>query len=353
MADTAPEDRSSFTIVGAGAIGGIVGAHLIEAGHQVSFVEVNPQHVAAVRTNGLRISGARELTVHPPISTPAEVRGPLERVLLAVKSRHTEEALEFIAPALAPDSYVLSLQNGLEEYKIARAVGQKRTLGAFLTFGGHYREPGEVVYGGQGTFRIGELDGHDSERLHTLQRSLSALQEVEISDNIFGYLWAKMALGAVYFATALVSADVPDILEQERYRELFANLAAEVVAVAEAAGVTPESFDGFDPKVFRFGSPRDPTKVQAAWDAQRAYWNSHVQRRTGVWRDLAIHQRKTEVDELVGAVVRNGEAHGVEVPRVRTVVELVHQVENGERELGWDNLDALCEADDRAGALLK
>lgn len=334
-------EQISFTIVGAGAIGSIVGAHLLEAGYHVTFVETNEAHIEAVRAKGLTISGALEFIVHPTILMPSEVQGPLQRVLLAVKSRHTEKAVSSIAPHLASDGYVLSLQNGLEEYKIAKAVGDERTIGAFLTFGGHYSQPGEVVYGGQGTFRIGELHGQQTERVERLQKALSVLQPVDITNNIFGYLWGKMALGAIYFATALVNADVPDLLEENKYRELFANIAAEVVAVAEAVGVRVEGFDGFDPKVFRFGTPRIPKETEAAWEAQRAYWQGHVQRRTGVWRDLAVHKRKTEVDELIGTIARTAESHGVSVPRVQAIVKLVHEIESGARDLGTHNLEEL------------
>ena len=85
--------------------------------------------------------------------TPAEAPDELRTVLLAVKSRHTSDALATIAPRLAGDGVVVSLQNGLEEYRIAAAVGAERTIGALLTFGGHYAEPGRIVYGGPGSFR--------------------------------------------------------------------------------------------------------------------------------------------------------------------------------------------------------
>jgi 2-dehydropantoate 2-reductase len=344
------EGAARYTIVGAGAIGGILGVHLIEAGFEVTFVEENREHVEAIRSKGLKVSGARELTVKAHALTPDEVREPLQRVLLAVKSRHTEQAMEVVGPALAPDGYVVSLQNGLEEYKIARAVGAARTIGAFLTFGGHDLKPGEVVYGGTGSFRIGELDGGLTTRIERLREDLASLQEVEISTNIFGYLWSKMALGAIYFATALVSEDVPDQMEDARYRELFANLAGEVVEVAETAGVELESFDGFDPKVFRFGSPRHSPEMSAAWEAQRAYWLRHTQRRTGVWRDLAVHKRRTEIDGLIGAVMRMAEERGVQVPRLRGLVRLVERVERAESKLGRENLDRLIAIDDDVAA---
>jgi 2-dehydropantoate 2-reductase len=333
---------NGFTIVGAGAIGAIVGVHLMRAGHGVAYIETNRAHVAAIRDGGLRLTGALDAVVRPQVMLPEEAP-PLRQVLLAVKSRHTEDALATIAPLLAPDGYVVSLQNGLEEYKIARAVGRARTIGAFLTFGGHYREPGLVVYGGPGSFRIGELDGRTTPRLEALRAAFMSLQPVEITPNIFGCLWAKMSLGAIYNATALVSADVTEQYGHAHYRALFARLCGEVVAVADAAGVRCEPFDGFDPAVFRPGAAADEAAIAASWDGQRRYWNRHGPgaQRTGVWRDLAIHKRKTEIDEMIGAVRKVAREHAVATPLLDALTAMVHEVEDGKRELGYHNLDAL------------
>ncbi len=339
-----------FTIVGAGAIGGIVGVNLIRTGHDVSFIESNRPHVEAIRAGGLHLGGALEMTVRAPILLPEEATAPLGRVLLAVKARHTEQALQPLAHLLTPAGYVVSLQNGLEEYKIAAMVGEARTIGAFLTFGGHYRAPGEIVYGGPGSFRLGELDGSNTPRLDELRDALAAVQPVEITANIFGFLWGKMALGAIYFATALVSADVPAIYARESFRIAFGSLAAEVVMVAEASGVAVEAFDGFDPNAFRFGGPPNPAGIAASWDGQRRYWGRHPGARTGVWRDLATHKRPTEVEEQVGTIVRLAARHGIAVPRLIALVRMIHEAENGMRELGWHNLDELVALDLRLRA---
>jgi 2-dehydropantoate 2-reductase len=333
-----------FTIVGAGAIGAIIGCHLAASGHGVEFIETNEPHIEAIKTSGLRLSGAADLVLNPKVSRPGEMRGPLTNVLLAVKARHTEDAMAPIAPLLAKDGFVVSLQNGLEEYKIADRVGAARTVGASLTFGGHYRAPGDVVYGGPASFRIGELDGSITPRLHALQAAFSALQPVEITGNIFGFLWAKMALGAVYFGTALVSADVPDIYARADYRVMLGGLAGEVVRVAEAGGVCVEALDGFDPKVFRLDGPQDPAAIQASWDGQRHYWSRHTGGRTGIWRDLAQHHRPTEVNEQVGSVVSIARSRGIAVPRLEALAVLIHAAEAG-RPLGWENLDELTALD--------
>src|SRR5437763_954724 len=116
-----------LTIVGAGAIGGVTGAHLIQAGHEVTFVDLDAEHVAAINRQGLRIEGIRgEFTVPARAITPDEPRGPLGTVVLAVKAMHTEAACRQLLPLLTADSYIISLQNGLNEETIAKVVGPER-----------------------------------------------------------------------------------------------------------------------------------------------------------------------------------------------------------------------------------
>jgi len=332
---------SAFVIVGAGAIGAIVGAALAGAGHQVRFIEANRAHVDAVRTGGLRLSGCRQARLDVPIATPEEADWPLRQVLLAVKSPHTLEALQPLAGRLAPDGFVVSLQNGLEEYRIAELIGAQRTIGAFLTFGGHYKAPGEIVFGGPGAFRIGEIDGATTPRIVALQQALSALQPVEVTDNIFGFLWSKIVLSAVYLATATTDSDVTDLYAVPRYRDLFGALAGEVVAVADAKGIRLEVFDGFDAAVFRTGAAAEQGAIAATWDGQNRYWNAHESKRTGIWRDLAIHKRKTEVDRLIGPVIEIGRERGVATPGLSRLVAVVKEIEDGRRPLGLHNLDAI------------
>jgi len=332
---------SEFVIVGAGAIGAIVGVALIEAGHDVRFIDSNRDHVEAVRAHGLRLSGHRQARVAAPIGTPEQVDWPLRQVLLAVKSRHTVEALRPLANRLARDGFVVSLQNGLEEYRIADLIGASRTVGAFLTFGGHYKAPGEIVFGGPGTFRVGEMDGATTPRIVALQKAFSALQPVEVTDNIFGFLWSKIVLSAIYFATATTYSDVTDLYAVARHRDLFGRLAGEVVAVAEAKGVRLEAFDGFDATAFRPGATPDQAAIAAAWEGQNRYWMSHESKRTGIWRDLAIHKRKTEADRLIAPVIEIAREAGIATPRIARLVAVVNEIENGQRPLAVENLSVL------------
>jgi 2-dehydropantoate 2-reductase len=335
------------TVVGAGGIGGPLGAHLIQAGHEVTFVESNRAHLEAMRERGLHVTGHADLRVRPAaVIAPEELADLTAPVLLAVKSKDTEMALRSIAPRLGPDAYVVSLQNGLEEYKIAAAVGAERTVGAFLTFGGNFAGPGEVVYGGPGSFYLGEIDGRRSRRVEELADVLGVFHPVGVTGNIFGYLWAKGALGCFYFATALVDEDVPDLIARREYRPLFGALVAEAVTVARAEGIRCEQVDGFNPNSFQDG---EATRVEQSWQAQERYWAAHVQKRTGVWRDLAIHQRQTEVDHIITPILIRGRDRGLNLPLLERLVEQVREAETGRRALGLANLDDLRDRLGKAG----
>jgi 2-dehydropantoate 2-reductase len=331
----------AFTIVGAGAVGAICGVHLASAGQAVRFIETNPAHLAAVRANGLHLSGHVEARICPVILSPEEVRGPLGTVLLAVKARDTEAALAPLLPLLAEDGCVVSLQNGLEEDRIAGLAGAPRTIGAFLTFGGHWRAPGEVVFGGPGTFRIGELDGDITPRLLALRDALGAVQEVEATPNIRGFLWGKLALLAIYFATAITDSDVPALYAVPRWRVLLGRLAGEVVRVAEAEGVRLEAFDGFDAAAFGPDGARDATRVANSWNGQLRYWTRHSGRRTGIWRDLAVHRRRTELDQLIQPVLDRAASRDLLVPGLSRLAGLVRAIEAGRLAQSEDNLAAI------------
>ncbi|MBJ7576289.1 ketopantoate reductase family protein [Devosia sp. MC532] len=329
----------SILVVGAGAIGAIAGVHLIEQGHTVDLVDANAAHVAAVRANGLRLSGVRDVTVPANIMLPEDVSGRYDIILLAVKAPHTASTLDMVKRVLAADGCVVSLQNGLEEYRIADAVGADRTIGGYLTFGGFFVEPGHIKNGGSGSFKIGEVDGQITDRIKELGELLAPVHKVDITDNIFGYLWAKMALGAVYFGTAIADMDVVDVYQRPKARAVLAKICAEVTAVADAKGIRIENSDGFDPKAFRAGGT--DSEMQASWDAQTRYWNSHDNRRTGVWRDLATFKRPTEVDFQVLPVIEIGEQLGVPTPWLRALRNAVKAVEAGDAELGIALLEAL------------
>jgi 2-dehydropantoate 2-reductase len=333
-----------ITVVGAGAIGATVGAHLVRAGEHVRFVDADGDHVAAMRRDGLTIEGFQptfSVQVEDAL-TPAELAaaGPvLDIVLLAVKAQHTRPALDGIADLLGPQSYVVSMQNGLCERDIAERIGAARTVGCLVNFAADYLKPGVISYGGLGTVRLGELDGTVSERVQALCSTLQAWGPVEVTHNIWGYLWAKLGYANMMFATAMSDAPAGQTIGD--YRQLMVDLAAEVYEVADLEGVRPEPFDGIEPALYYPPATRSWPDINAAFDGFVERSRTNLKKRTGIWRDLAVRNRPTEVDEQVGRVVDLGRSHGLPMTLTTLVVRMIHELERGERERGRANLEEL------------
>jgi 2-dehydropantoate 2-reductase len=327
-------------IIGAGAIGGTVGGYLARAGVPVTFVDRDRAHVEAMRREGLTIDAPDEtFSVAVDARLPEELKAPQHLVLLAVKTQDTEGAARLAAPLLARDGMAVSLQNGLCERVIADIVGPARTMGAFVNFSADLVAPGRVRFFGPGDLFVGEIDGSVTTRVRDLARMLSAWGRVEVTDNIWGYLWSKLAYGAMLYATALVDADQADIIG--RYRPLMIDLATETCEVALREGVRLLGFHGFEPDLYLPRDRRDPMRIHGATNEMLDYMRHHQKPRSGIWRDIAVKHRRTDVDHSIGLVARIGAKHGLDLPLTRRLIALVHEVEEGVRPMAFENIELL------------
>ena len=327
-------------IWGAGAIGGVLGAYLARAGQAVRMVDIEADHVAAMRA-GLAIEGPVEAFTQPlDAVTPTQVRGQYGRIILAVKAHHTEGALDQLAAHLSPAGFVLSAQNGLNERVIANRVGAARTMGCFVNFGADWLAPGRILYGNRAAVAVGELDGAMTPRLARMHALLRIVEpEAVMTDNIWGYLWGKMGYGALLFATALTDDSMADAMARPAHFAVFRALGAEVMALAAAQGIRPVGFNGFDPAAFAPGG--DPAASIAAMVAHN---RKTAKTHSGIWRDLAVRKRKTEVDAQIGPMLGIGAQLGVPVPALTRLVALIHDIEAGRRGQSVATLDALVPA---------
>ncbi len=332
---------------GAGAIGGTAGAFLARAGHDVTFVDVEAGHVAAIRdpARGLRITGPVErVHVVAPAFTPAELSGEWARILLCVKAQHTEAASRALLAHLAPEGCVVSLQNGLCEEIIAGVVGAARTIGAFINYGADWEGPGEILFGNRGAFVLGELDGRITARLEALHALVRDGFEpgAIMTEDIRSYLWGKLGYASLLFAQALGQLGIADCLARPELLPLWRALAGEVHAVAASLGVAQRGFNGFDPQAFAPGASEAQARDAVA--AMVAFNRPNAKTHSGVWRDLAVRRRRTEVDVQIAPVVATGAAHGVTCPRNARLVAMIHEVEAGTRAMRDDNLLELLRA---------
>jgi 2-dehydropantoate 2-reductase len=330
------------TIIGAGAIGGVIGAYLAKAGSEVEFVDINEEHVKAMKKNGLTIR-EKESTFTVPVKAYTmkelvEKNEPLEEVFLCVKALHTKEAVRNIKCLLTDRSYVVSFQNGLCEYEIAEEIGLGRTVGCFINLFADYQEPGVVEYGGVGSLYIGEVSGEISPRVERIVNKLSVWGEAKATDNILGFLWGKLSYGAVLTATATTNETIADVLDDPGYFDLVVNTAHEVLQVADKKGIVPEGFDDWEPGVIL---SKDPEEIRKQLNVLTTRLRGYTKTRTGIWRDLAVRKRKTEVPQQLNPVIQQGEELGFEMPITTKLVTMIEEIEQGTRQMQSENLNEL------------
>ena len=334
-------------VVGAGAIGGTVGVQLHRAGHDVVLIDRDAAHVETINRAGYRISGLIDVTERVPAITPDGLpvlvrdTGPLGMVVLAVKAMDTESAVEQIRPYLAPDGFIVSYQNGLNEATIARIVGPERTIGAFVHFGADLMEPGHVVLANRLKTYISELDGTDSPRIHVIADVLSAVTEVEITTNLEGYLWGKLCYAALAFVVSSVDAPIDEVVMVPEARTAIRGSVAEVIDVARAQGIRLENIHGFEPTLFDRRNPQLIAETDALFDRWAEEGKTAIKRHMGIHRDIKVRKRRTEVDFQVGPVVERGKALGVPTPVNERLIDLIHQIEAGERPQDWSTITEL------------
>ncbi len=334
-------NQDTILIWGAGAVGGTLGAYLARAGEDVLLVDIAEDHVDAMNRDGLAIEGPVEcFTQGVRAATPSQVRGTFDRVILAVKAHHTHQAVLALKPHLAGEGSVLSAQNGLNELVIAEAVGAERTVGCFVNFGADWLGPGRILLGNRATVALGELDGLATARAADYHRLLQLFEPDAVhTPNIWGYLWGKLGYGAILFATALTDASMSDNLASEPHFSVFHRLGREVMAVALQQGVTPLGFNGFDPVAFM---PDAPEALARRSVADMAEFNRHTAKtHSGIWRDLAIRKRKTEVDAQIAIISQIGAKGGLATPTIDRLVALIHDIEEGRRPQSWATLDLM------------
>jgi 2-dehydropantoate 2-reductase len=316
-----------YVVLGCGAVGGTVAAGLVRDGHEVLACDADPAVVAAIGARGLRIEGPVEnFTVRLPAVAPGDLPPRLDcPVLVAVKAHHTAAAAALLAGRLAGDAFAVSLQNGLTTPVLAGAVGPERVVEAVVNFGADMLEPGVVLRGNRATFCVGELDGRLSGRVRALAADLAG---AAATSEILGYAWAKLAYGAVLAATAVSDLPIADVLGDPAYRPLLTGLARQVIAQAPVPTMPLDGFDASD--------------LPGSLDRLTMFNRASAKARTGIYRDLAILHRPTEVPAILGDLTGS-------LPPL--VVDLVRAIEQGRRSCSRENLGLLaaCERAERLG----
>lgn len=299
-------------ILGAGALGSVIGGKLAEAGHDVALISRNGFHVDAINAAGLILrTNADERAVRLAAAQSAYGMPPADLVIVLVKSLDTRSAIESAHNLVGPETIVMSLQNGLgQEDILSNAVGRGNVIAGKTYVGGVMLGAGRVSASTKAKETIiGEMDGAITPRVRTIAEAFTIAGLYTIpSANIMGAMWDKLfvniATGALAAITGLPYGDLYDVPEIEQTALLA---VAEGIAVAKAIGIVIETSD-----------PRTPW-LKAASGLPPEF-------RTSMLQSLDKGSL-TEIDFINGTIVHIGAQIGVPTPVNATLVALVKGVE--------------------------
>jgi 2-dehydropantoate 2-reductase len=294
-------------IVGAGAMGSLFGGRLSQAGYEVLLYDINREHIEAVRRDGLIIedlaSGQTEV-VHPGVTTSGEDLRGVQILIVFVKSSATEAVARQFSVIAGNQTIAVTMQNGLGNEGILKEhFGPERTAAGVTSQGATYLGPGQIRHAGRGPTHLCMSD-RKNERLEDFVEALNlAGLETDLEKNIDDLVWSKLIINVgINALTAITGLPNGRLLEFSDSKSLMAELIAEAVMVAKKKGV---HLTYSDPLVMVY----------------------QVAEKTGGNRSSMLQdfdrKRQSEIDFINGAIVREAEALGLEVPVNRTVTRLV------------------------------
>lgn len=286
-------------VFGAGALGSLLGA-MLAGRHDVTLVGRAP-HVEAVQKDGLRIEGVRTIHAHPKAATKVEGDEGYDVIFLTVKAFDTPTAIEGLRPAVGPVTVIVSAQNGLGNYEALKAAfPHNPVLAAVVTYGAMLAGPGRVVYAGQGEILVGGT----AKELDSAGRIGRSLREAGFKalglPDIRGHLWQKVIVNAAINPLAALSGKSNgEFLEDPALQARAKKIVDEAAAVARAQRAPLPERDTFA-VMERIAKATEKNKVSMLQDLEKG--------------------RRTEIDQINGAIVEAGKAAGIPTPENAAVL---------------------------------
>lgn len=328
-----------IAFLGTGAQGASIAADFTRAGLDVTFIDQWPAHVEAMRRDGLTVHMPTR-TIHTPVTAlhlceVAEVKRPFDLVFIVVKAYDTRWATELIKPVLAPDGFVVGLQNGMTHENIASIVGRDRTIGAVIEIASNMWTPGVTTRQNdhdESWFALGALDPAKQPEVENVATLLRHAGRVDVTDDIHSAKWMKLVVNAAeLIPSAIIDTALNDAARRPGMLDLMRKAGYEAMEAALADGATIMPIIGMPPVM----SNHPERYVDEIFEEVLKTFSREDTLTTSLqdWRK----GRRAEIDEVNGWVVQTLSARGKEAPVNAHVVKLAHDIESGDRSLSTSN----------------
>jgi 2-dehydropantoate 2-reductase len=302
--------KMKVAVMGAGAVGGYLGAFLQKGGLDVTLI-ARGEHLQAIRENGLHVIGERGEFIVPIKATDDITQvGPVDLILFTVKSYDTREVAEQIIPYLHQDTTVITFQNGVDNEEIlAEVLGEQRIMSGVAYISAKVESPGVIRQLGVDKFVIGERDGSDSVRGEFwLQQFQSCGIDSKLSPSIIATKWEKLLWNVTFNPiSALTYAKAGEVTSNPNLRAVAERVLDEVVAVGRSQGIhlREKVIQGIIPS----GEVVGNHKTSMLQDREKG--------------------KRMEVESICGYLVRKGRELGVATPTIATLYDALSFVNEG------------------------
>jgi len=337
-----------IAVVGAGAVGGYVGSSLAHAGHDVTLIDPWPDHIEAIRANGMNLYGmtpAERKTVRVNTMHLTEVQSlakqkPVDIALISVKSYDTTWACQMIRQYLAPDGIVVSMQNCVNEERVAAVVGWGRTLGIIVGggVGVDLYEPGHIRRGyakrpDVTSFYVGEPSGRITRRAAELAAIMNDVDTAEATDNLWGERWTKLCVNGMRNGVSAATGMGGNARDgHDAIRRICINLGGESVRVGLALGYKLGKIGALPPETLARASESDRAALAEIEHLMVGGTDEGLRapyQRPSMGQDMA-KGRRTEIELMNGFIASEGARVGVPAPTHEMLTRQVLRVERGE-----------------------
>jgi 2-dehydropantoate 2-reductase len=343
-------------LIGAGGIGGVIGALVLQTCPDLTVLTSNRLIGAALRDRGFRLRGDAAGRGGKPHAVLSEMptTGDYDFVLLAVQPPQVEAAAKSALPALSPRGKLVCFQNGLCEERVARIAGVERVVGGVVAWGASMVEPGLYDRTSAGGFSLGVLPAGDPSRLEELARLLEAVGPVTITRNLAGVRWSKLAINCAVSTLGTLGGERLGALLRVRFvRRLALEVLTEAVTVAAAEGVALEKVAGTVDLTWL--ALRDDERQRSSMSLATKHTlmlavGARYRRMRSSMLAALERGREPAVDFLNGEVVERAARHGLAVPVNTRARELVWAVARGERDSSRQLLRELWDSTRERGA---
>ena len=337
-----------LAVLGAGAIGSIIGAYLTRAGNDVTIIDPWGAHVDAMREHGLRVTAQDEDFTVPVnavhLGEANTIPDPFDAFFLCVKSYDTVWAVHFILPYLKPTGVIVSAQNAVNDEWIAPIVGFTRDIGCVVTLGANLKEKAHVLRTStpdRPAFALGELNGMPTERVKSLAETMSVIGPTKVTTNLWGERWAKLATNSMANSVSSLTGLGSGALRlTPGPANISIKITAEVVSVGKALGIEVEPINGIPAEMYERASD---AQVMEEVKTRLAAGAGELGEGVPSMAQDVQKGRRTEIEYLNGYVARRGKEAGVATPINEAVTQLVKRLERGELKPDVSNIKHLQE----------